>query len=180
MIANRSFSRTQKLELYMRSNGKCCLCGCQISVDNFEADHIIPWSKGGKTVLTNGQALCKSCNQSKSATMTVPYHNHLPAGWTLRSWQEEFIQRFVTEAIRQCTLDPCDIQAFILHAFPGSGKSLAQALAAKVLLRGNLVEEVQNAALLGARLGSHASCGLSHLLRGDDMDGSGLRMVAAG
>lgn len=142
MSASRSFSRTQKLELYMRSNGKCCLCGCQISVDSFEADHIIPWSKGGKTVLTNGQALCRHCNQSKSSTMTVPYHNHLPAGWTLRSWQEEFIQRFVTEAIRQCTLDPCDIQAFILHAFPGSGKSLAQALAAKVLLAEGYIDFV--------------------------------------
>ena len=126
----------------MRSNGKCCLCGCPISVDSFEADHIIPWSKGGKTVLTNGQALCRPCNQSKSSTMTVPYHNHLPAGWTLRSWQEEFIQRFVTEAIRQCTLDPCDIQAFILHAFPGSGKSLAQALAAKVLLAEGYIDFV--------------------------------------
>ena len=142
MITSRSFSRTQKLELYMRSNGKCCLCGCPISVDSFEADHIIPWSKGGKTVLTNGQALCRPCNQSKSSTMTVPYHNHLPAGWTLRSWQEEFIQRFVTEAIRQCTLDPCDIQAFILHAFPGSGKSLAQALAAKVLLAEGYIDFV--------------------------------------
>lgn len=65
--------------------------------------------------------------------MTVPYHNHLPAGYTLRKWQAEFIERFVTEAIRQCTLPPSDIQAFILHAFPGAGKSLAQTLAAKVL-----------------------------------------------
>jgi len=65
--------------------------------------------------------------------MTVAYHNHLPAGFTLRKWQIEFIERFVTESIRQCTLPPADIKAFILHAFPGAGKSLAQTLAAKVL-----------------------------------------------
>jgi hypothetical protein len=37
-----------------------------------EADHIYPWSKGGATVLSNGQALCKGHNQSKS-NMTPPW-----------------------------------------------------------------------------------------------------------
>ena len=133
MTVSRSFSRSQKLELFMQSGGECQRCNCSITVDSFEADHVIPWSKGGKTVISNGQALCKPCNRSKSSTMSVPYHNHLPAGFIIRKWQEEFIQRFVTEAIRQCTLNPCDIRAFILHAFPGTGKSLAQTLAAKVL-----------------------------------------------
>jgi superfamily II DNA or RNA helicase len=142
MAKSRGFTRTQKLLLFMRSLGRCMKCGIAISVDAFEADHIIPWSKGGKTTLSNGQALCQTCNRSKNSTMTVPYQNHLPAGWELRKWQEEFITRFVTEAIRQCTLAPSDIQAFILHAFPGSGKSLAQALAAKVLYAEGYIDYV--------------------------------------
>ena len=31
-----------------------------------EADHIIPWSEGGKTQPDNCQMLCKNCNRTKS------------------------------------------------------------------------------------------------------------------
>ena len=37
-----------------------------------EVDHIYPWSKGGATVVSNGQALCKGHNQSKS-NLTPPW-----------------------------------------------------------------------------------------------------------
>ena len=32
---------------------------------NFEGDHIHSYSKGGKTLLPNGQALCLPCNRKK-------------------------------------------------------------------------------------------------------------------
>jgi hypothetical protein len=31
-----------------------------------EADHVYPWSRGGPTVLSNGQALCRNHNRRKS------------------------------------------------------------------------------------------------------------------
>lgn len=34
-----------------------------------EIDHVIPWSRGGPTVVSNGQALCKAHNRSKGASM---------------------------------------------------------------------------------------------------------------
>lgn len=34
--------------------------------DELEMDHITPWSKGGRTVLSNAQLLCKPCNIKKS------------------------------------------------------------------------------------------------------------------
>jgi hypothetical protein len=37
-----------------------------------EVDHIYPWSKGGATVVSNGQALCKLHNRSKS-NFTPPW-----------------------------------------------------------------------------------------------------------
>lgn len=32
-----------------------------------EVDHVYPWSKGGATVLSNGQAMCHSHNRAKSS-----------------------------------------------------------------------------------------------------------------
>ncbi|MFY1026461.1 HNH endonuclease [Actinobacillus seminis] len=34
--------------------------------EKMEADHITPWSQGGKTDFSNGQMLCKGCNRKKS------------------------------------------------------------------------------------------------------------------
>ncbi|MFL6089395.1 MAG: HNH endonuclease [Aeromicrobium sp.] len=37
-----------------------------------EADHIYPWSKGGATIVSNGQALCRDHNRRKS-NLTPPW-----------------------------------------------------------------------------------------------------------
>lgn len=37
-----------------------------------EVDHVYPWSKGGATIVSNGQALCRSHNRSKS-NLTPPW-----------------------------------------------------------------------------------------------------------
>ncbi len=37
-----------------------------------EVDHVYPWSKGGPTVVSNGQALCRGHNRSKS-NLTPPW-----------------------------------------------------------------------------------------------------------
>lgn len=34
--------------------------------EEMEGDHIVPWSKGGKTVPENLQMLCRRCNAVKS------------------------------------------------------------------------------------------------------------------
>ena len=38
----------------------------EVSIEEMEADHIQPWSKGGKTVAENCQMLCKKDNREKS------------------------------------------------------------------------------------------------------------------
>lgn len=42
-----------------------------------EVDHIYPWSKNGPTIVSNGQALCRDCNRSKS--------NRTPPWWLVVS-----------------------------------------------------------------------------------------------
>ena len=142
MSEPRSFSAIQRIELFSRSNGYCQSCGAPITLTDFHADHVIPWSKGGKTTLANGQALCRPCNLNKSATMEIPYQMHLPAGWTLRAWQEEFVNRYLSSAIQQINKPPSEINAFILHAFPGAGKSLAQCLVARTLIEQGYIDQV--------------------------------------
>lgn len=142
MTEPRSFTAMQRIELFSRSNGECQKCGAPITLTDFHADHVIPWSKGGKTTLANGQALCRPCNLNKSATMEIPYQMHLPAGWTLRAWQEEFVNRYLSSAIQQINKPPSEINAFILHAFPGAGKSLAQCLVARTLIEQGYIDQV--------------------------------------
>ena len=62
----RSFSQEQRYVIYMNSNKHCQLCEEHIRMENFHADHIYPWSRGGETSISNGQALCSDCNIRKS------------------------------------------------------------------------------------------------------------------
>jgi len=62
----RNFSKTQRKILAIISGYNCTKCGKRLR-NIFHADHIHPFSKGGKTILRNGQALCKECNLSKGA-----------------------------------------------------------------------------------------------------------------
>lgn len=76
-------------------------------------------------------------------TMTeFNYKRFLPSGWELRAWQKEFLERFHGSAIQQLSKTPSDIDAFTLYAFPGAGKSLAQCMAAKVLIEHGFIDYV--------------------------------------
>ena len=66
----RVFTHEQRIALFRRDKGKCQLrikCeGQDCEWDHWEADHKLPWSKGGKTTVQNGQVACSSCNASKN------------------------------------------------------------------------------------------------------------------
>jgi len=65
-LSLRSFNDKQKLKAFEKQKGKCPKCTNTFEISQMEGDHIIPWSKGGKTVQTNLQMLCKKCNGIKS------------------------------------------------------------------------------------------------------------------
>ena len=62
----RAFSDNMKREAYERQNGICSKCGKHFEIEQMEADHITPWSQGGKTNAKNCQMLCRECNRRKS------------------------------------------------------------------------------------------------------------------
>lgn len=65
----RSISDKLRYQVLKRDNFKCCACGASPAKDpgvELHVDHIIPWSKGGETVVENLQTLCSRCNIGKS------------------------------------------------------------------------------------------------------------------
>jgi len=62
----RLFSDKQKRETYEKQKGICVKCEKKFQITEMHADHIIPWSNGGKTTTDNCQMLCQKCNGTKS------------------------------------------------------------------------------------------------------------------
>jgi hypothetical protein len=68
-LSLRVFDDKQKREAYEKQKGICPKCtppNNHYEINEMEADHITPWSKGGKTTAENCQMLCKDCNRKKS------------------------------------------------------------------------------------------------------------------
>ena len=67
----RFFSYAVRKQLYDASP-MCAICQNQIhSFDDCTVDHIHPYSKGGKTVLTNAQLAHRSCNARKNNSLQI-------------------------------------------------------------------------------------------------------------
>ena len=68
-LSLRSFDNRVKREAYERQGGKCPKCPPETDkhvLEDMQADHIMPWSKGGRTTADNCQLLCSPCNRKKS------------------------------------------------------------------------------------------------------------------
>lgn len=115
----RKFNKSQRQTLFILADGKCRECGDDLG-DDWEADHVDPWSKGGETTLINGQALCQKCNRKKGDKVT-----------TYRKWQLSFFDTYLRK----------NQNDFLLVATPGGGKTKAAlGVAEKLLLSGDVVQ----------------------------------------
>ncbi|MCM1121865.1 MAG: HNH endonuclease [Eubacterium sp.] len=68
-MTSRDVNYRLRFKVMQRDNFKCCICGNSPAKNpdiELHVDHIIPWSKGGETVLENLQTLCSVCNLGKS------------------------------------------------------------------------------------------------------------------
>ncbi len=62
----RQFDDAEKRAAFEQQEGVCPKCKGSFTYEEMEGDHIVPWSKGGKTVPENLQMLCRRCNALKS------------------------------------------------------------------------------------------------------------------
>lgn len=65
-LSKRTFAKSDVRTAYERQGGICPICGQHFDIEEMHADHIMPWTKGGKTVVDNLQMLCSHCNATKS------------------------------------------------------------------------------------------------------------------
>lgn len=67
---SRNISLRLRLLVLNRDNFRCVFCGRSPPATDIgtklHIDHIIPFSKGGKSILENLQTLCEKCNLGKS------------------------------------------------------------------------------------------------------------------
>lgn len=67
LLSIRGFTEQMRRSAYERQNGICPECQKHYEIDGMEADHITPWSKGGKTIAANCQLLCLDDHRRKGA-----------------------------------------------------------------------------------------------------------------
>jgi hypothetical protein len=70
---SRDINWRLRATVLIRDNCLCRMCGASPAKEpavTLHVDHIVPWSKGGQTVLSNLQTLCARCNIGKGDLLT--------------------------------------------------------------------------------------------------------------
>lgn len=98
----RRFNTRQRATAYLAADGACANCGVRLE-PGWHADHMQPYSKGGRTDVVNVQALCPTCNLKKGNGVTA----------TNREWQQRAISQFFADPKRD----------YLVSATPGAGKT---------------------------------------------------------
>lgn len=116
----RRFSSSERAALYLAADGRCA-CGAELQT-GWHADHIHPYSQHGPTDVTNGQALCPSCNLKKGDQQNMQ----------LRQWQRRAMDAFYASSKPN----------FLVSATPGAGKTKFALYLAQELLKQGTIERV--------------------------------------
>lgn len=59
------------------SRGVCHYCGQQFSARLLTMDHVVPLSKGGKSVKGNVVPCCKACNTAKKTMLPMEWEDYV-------------------------------------------------------------------------------------------------------
>lgn len=69
LLSIRAFTDSQKRSAYEKQKGICHICKKEYVIEDMQGDHILEWSKGGKTTMDNLQMVCKSCHKELTRRM---------------------------------------------------------------------------------------------------------------
>jgi 5-methylcytosine-specific restriction endonuclease McrA len=57
--------------------GVCFYCGCRVAHGQLTMDHIVPLSRGGRSIKDNLVPCCKDCNTRKKTMLPVEWEDYL-------------------------------------------------------------------------------------------------------
>lgn len=98
-IESASTQAIRRYEAVQRQNGECLYCGCAITLQTCEMDHIVPRKGPGSTnTRDNLVAVCETCNRAKS--------NTLFSDWATRSPREGVSVADAIKRVRFFLRDP--------------------------------------------------------------------------
>lgn len=117
----RRFGAIERTALYLDTDGTCALCNAPLGA-GWHADHVKPHAAGGATDISNGQALCPTCNLKKGTTMADGP----------RLWQQRATEAFYASSKKD----------FLVCATPGAGKTRFAIDLANSLLGQGLVDRI--------------------------------------
>ena len=103
----RSFNKTERTAIYLAADGKSEISGEPLA-DDWQADHVIPWSKGGITDVSNAQAATRLENLRKSNSMNEINLNAI----LTRHWQRGFFDKWQNH----------ELPDFLLAALPAAAR----------------------------------------------------------
>lgn len=119
-MERRRFSGRERTALYLAADGRCESCGVELE-PGWHGDHVTPYSRGGRTDVINGQALCPPCNLKKGNRVSTP-----------REWQRQARDQFFADPQPN----------FTVTATPGAGKTYFALSLAKELLDERTVRRI--------------------------------------
>ena len=73
MMDRRKLTKSERLEIFNKTNGHCAYCGCELTLhlDNnkpiMHVDHVNALRRGGEDEMSNMLPACRSCNHWKSS-----------------------------------------------------------------------------------------------------------------
>lgn len=69
-----------RMNIWLRDDGKCVYCGCNLSTSDLTFDHVIPRARGGTTSFSNVSSACVGCNMKKADRLPQEAHM-VPNPW---------------------------------------------------------------------------------------------------
>ncbi len=57
-----------RFQVLQRDGFQCIYCGRKASAVELHVDHVVPWSRGGRTTMENLRTACSDCNLGKGAS----------------------------------------------------------------------------------------------------------------